>query len=95
MFGPKLSAMAARDLKKLGVELHMGSIVTEADPRGVKVKDHDGNITRYEAGTICGPRRPGAAAGRGGGQGHRRGDRTGRAASWSAAISPFPAIPTS
>ena len=30
-FGPKLSAMAARDLKKLGVELHMGSIVTEAD----------------------------------------------------------------
>jgi NADH dehydrogenase len=52
MFGPKLSAMAARDLKKLGVELHMGSIVTEADPRGVKVKDHDGNITRYEAGTI-------------------------------------------
>src|SRR5690349_5617759 len=52
MFGQKLSAMAARDLKKLGVELHMGSIVTEADPRGVKVKDHDGNITRYEAGTI-------------------------------------------
>jgi NADH:ubiquinone reductase (H+-translocating) len=52
MFGPKLSAMAARDLKKLGVELHMGSIVTEADPQGVKVKDHDGNITRYEAGTI-------------------------------------------
>jgi NADH dehydrogenase len=52
MFGPKLSAMAARDLTKLGVELHMGSIVTEADPRGVKVKDHDGNITRYEAGNI-------------------------------------------
>jgi len=52
MFGPKLSAMAARDLKKLGVELYMGSIVTEADPRGVNVKDRDGNITRYEAGTI-------------------------------------------
>jgi NADH dehydrogenase len=51
-FGPKLSAMAARDLKKLGVELHMGSIVTEADPQGVQVKDHDGNVTRYEAGTI-------------------------------------------
>ena len=31
-FGPKLSAKAARDLKKLGVELHMGSIVTEAGP---------------------------------------------------------------
>jgi NADH:ubiquinone reductase (H+-translocating) len=52
MFGPKLSSMAARDLTKLGVELHMGSIVTEADPRGVKVKDHDGHITRYDAGTI-------------------------------------------
>jgi NADH dehydrogenase len=52
MFGPKLSAMAARDLTKLGVELHMGSIVTEADFYGVQVKDHDGKVTRYEAGTI-------------------------------------------
>jgi NADH dehydrogenase len=51
-FGPKLSAMAARDLKKLGVELHMRSIVTKADPHGVRVKDHDGNVTRYEVGTI-------------------------------------------
>jgi NADH:ubiquinone reductase (H+-translocating) len=52
MFGPKLSAMAARDLTKLGVELHMGSIVTEADLHGIQVKDHDGTITRYEVGTI-------------------------------------------
>ena len=52
MFGPKLSALAARDLTKLGVELHMGSIVTEADLQGVHVKDHDGNTTRYEVGTI-------------------------------------------
>jgi NADH dehydrogenase len=52
MFGPKLSAMAARDLTKLGVELHMGSIVTEADLQGIQVKDHEGNITRYEVGTI-------------------------------------------
>jgi NADH:ubiquinone reductase (H+-translocating) len=52
MFGPKLSALAARDLTKLGVELHMGSIVTEADLHGVKVKDHDGTITRHEVGTI-------------------------------------------
>src|SRR5215468_10321915 len=52
MFGPKLSAMAARDLTKLGVEMHMGSIVTEADLHGVQVKDHDGHVTRYEAGTI-------------------------------------------
>src|SRR6478752_6559483 len=38
-FGPKLSAMAARDLTKLGVELHMGSIVTAADLQGIKVQD--------------------------------------------------------
>src|SRR6185437_9595179 len=35
MFGPKLSALAARDLGKLGVELHMGSIVTGADLQGL------------------------------------------------------------
>ena len=52
MFGPKLSAMAARDLGKLGVELHMGTIVTEADQQGIKVKDPKGDITRYEVGTI-------------------------------------------
>jgi NADH:ubiquinone reductase (H+-translocating) len=52
MFGPKLSALAARDLKKLGVELHMGFIATELDLHGLRVKDHDGNVTRHEAGTI-------------------------------------------
>jgi NADH dehydrogenase len=48
MFGPKLSALAARDLGKLGVELHMGSIVSHVDPGGLEVKDHDGTVTRYE-----------------------------------------------
>jgi NADH dehydrogenase len=48
MFGPKLSALAARDLGKLGVELHMGSIVTHVDPNGLEVKDHDGTMTRYD-----------------------------------------------
>jgi len=51
-FGPKLSGLAARDLGKLGVELHMGSIVTEADLGSIHVKDHDGNVTRHEVGTI-------------------------------------------
>jgi NADH dehydrogenase len=51
-FGPKLSALAARDLKRLGVEMYMGCIVTEADLNGVQVKDHADNLTRYEAGTI-------------------------------------------
>jgi len=52
MFGPKLSALAARDLGKLGVELHMGSIVTHVDPNGLEVKDHDGNVTRHACGTV-------------------------------------------
>jgi NADH:ubiquinone reductase (H+-translocating) len=52
MFGPKLSALAARDLGKLGVELHMGSIVTAADLHGLQVKDQDGNLSRHEVGTI-------------------------------------------
>src|SRR5579859_1438832 len=47
-FGPKLSALAARDLGKLGVELHMGSIVTHVDRNGLEVKDHDGKVTRYD-----------------------------------------------
>ena len=51
-FGPKLSALAARDLGKLGVELHMGSIVTHVDASGLEVKDHDGKLTRYEAGNV-------------------------------------------
>jgi NADH:quinone reductase (non-electrogenic) len=51
-FGPKLSGLAARDLGKLGVELHMGSIVTEADLTSLQVKDHDGNVTRHQVGTI-------------------------------------------
>jgi NADH dehydrogenase len=52
MFGPKLSALAARDLGKLGVELHMGSIVTHVDPYGLEVKDHGGKVTRHVCGNV-------------------------------------------
>ena len=41
-----------RELGKLGVELHMGSLVTHVDPRGLDVEDHDGTVTRYEAGNV-------------------------------------------
>jgi NADH:ubiquinone reductase (H+-translocating) len=51
-FGPKLSAKAAKSLGKLGVEMHMGSIVTDVDFGGLAVRDHDGAVTRYEAGTV-------------------------------------------
>ena len=30
----------------------MGSIVTHVDPAGLEVKDHDGKLTRYEAGNV-------------------------------------------
>src|SRR5215468_5633308 len=52
MFGPKLSALAARDLDKLGVELHMGSIVTHVDVDGLEVKAEDGSVTQYDACTV-------------------------------------------
>src|SRR6201994_237657 len=52
MFGPKLSALAARNLDKLGVELHMGSIVTHVDPYGLEVKDNDGTVTRHGCGNV-------------------------------------------
>src|SRR5690348_4770340 len=50
-FGTKLSDMASRDLRRLGVELHMESVVTHVDPRGLEVKDHHGT-TRFEAGNV-------------------------------------------
>jgi NADH dehydrogenase len=50
--GEKLSAKAEATLRKLGVELHMGSIVTAVDATGLAVRDHDGATTRYEAGTV-------------------------------------------
>ncbi|HEX5121257.1 MAG TPA: NAD(P)/FAD-dependent oxidoreductase [Pseudonocardiaceae bacterium] len=51
-FGPKLSGKAEQSLRRLGAELHMGSIVTDVDSNGLAVRDHEGNTTRYEAGTV-------------------------------------------
>jgi NADH:ubiquinone reductase (H+-translocating) len=51
-FGPELSGKAAAALRKLGVELHMGTIVTKVDPYGVEVRDADGKTTRHDAGTV-------------------------------------------
>jgi NADH:ubiquinone reductase (H+-translocating) len=51
-FGAKLSRRAARELQALGVELHMGSIATTVDGDGVVARDHDGNLTRYDANTV-------------------------------------------
>jgi NADH dehydrogenase len=51
-FGSGLSQKAERTLTRLGVELHMGSIVTSVDAGGLVARDHDGNETRYDARTV-------------------------------------------
>jgi NADH dehydrogenase len=51
-FGPSLSAKAASTLRKLGVEQHMHSVVTQVDETGLNVRAEDGTETRYEAGTV-------------------------------------------
>jgi NADH:ubiquinone reductase (H+-translocating) len=51
-FGPKLSARAAQALTDLGVEQHMGSLVTHVDRGWLEVRDKDGTQTRYDAGTV-------------------------------------------
>jgi NADH:ubiquinone reductase (H+-translocating) len=52
MFSPRLSALATRQLKELGVQIHMGSLVTHVDLNGLEVKDRENKVTRYEAGTV-------------------------------------------
>jgi NADH:ubiquinone reductase (H+-translocating) len=51
-FGPKLSGRAAQALADLGVELHMGSLVTHVDQGWLQVRDQSGAETRYDAGTV-------------------------------------------
>jgi NADH dehydrogenase len=51
-FGDRLSLKAAQMLRGLGVELHMGSIVTHVDGDGLVARDRDGNETRYDAKTV-------------------------------------------
>src|ERR1022692_2963549 len=52
VFGPKLSQKASKTLQTLGVEQHMGSIVTHVDEGYVLVRDHAGEQTRYDANTV-------------------------------------------
>ena len=52
VFGPKLSQKADKALQALGVEQHMGAIVTHVDRGWVLVRDHAGEETRYDAGTV-------------------------------------------
>jgi len=51
-FGPKLSAKAAEILDTLGVEQHMGTIVTDVQRGGLEVRDHAGQQTHYDVNTV-------------------------------------------
>jgi NADH dehydrogenase len=51
-FGRKLSDKAEKALRGLGVEMHMGAIVTDVDAGGLAVRDREGATTRYDAGTV-------------------------------------------
>jgi NADH:ubiquinone reductase (H+-translocating) len=52
VFGPKLSQKAAETLERVGVEQHMGSIVTHVDQGYLLVRDQAGEQTRYDANTV-------------------------------------------
>lgn len=51
-FGDKLSAKAVESLRRLGVELHMQSIVTHVDENGLIARSQDGTETHYDAATV-------------------------------------------
>src|SRR5262245_47801004 len=50
-FGDRLSHKATRELEKLGVEIHVKSIVTHIDADGVDVKGSDGSVRHIAAKT--------------------------------------------
>ena len=50
-FGDELSAKAAKELRRLGVQIHCGSVVTGLDAFGADVKGPDGTVERVAART--------------------------------------------
>ncbi|MGA2931848.1 MAG: NAD(P)/FAD-dependent oxidoreductase [Acidimicrobiales bacterium] len=49
--GPRLSRLTARDLTRMGVEIHLGAMVTNMDDEGVVITTKDGAIERIPAAT--------------------------------------------
>jgi NADH dehydrogenase len=49
--GGRLSRITERDLTRMGVELHLGAMVTGMDADGVELTQRDGTTTRVEAAT--------------------------------------------
>jgi NADH dehydrogenase len=48
-FGDRLSKSAMAELRRLGVEIHLGALVTNVDATGVDVKSDDPNLERVDA----------------------------------------------
>jgi len=48
-FGAKLGERAAVRLRKMGVEIELGAMVTDVDRNGITVKDSDGTVRRIES----------------------------------------------
>jgi NADH dehydrogenase len=51
-FGDKLSGRASDSLRALGVDMHLGSVVTKVEPGGLVVRDSLGKQTHYDAATV-------------------------------------------
>ena len=51
-FGPELGASTKRTLERLGVEVQLGTLVTDVDATGLVVRRKDGTQERIEASTI-------------------------------------------
>ena len=50
-FGPKLAAKTLRDLMRLGIEVHLDTMVSDVDHRGLEVRFADGSTRRFAART--------------------------------------------
>jgi NADH:ubiquinone reductase (H+-translocating) len=50
-FGDNLSRKASRELERIGVEIHLNSIVTHIDASGVDVKGPDGSVQHFSSKT--------------------------------------------
>ena len=51
-FGGNLSRKASRELERIGVEIHLNSIVTRIDADGVDVKGPDGSVRHFSSKTF-------------------------------------------
>ena len=51
-FGPKVSAQAAEQLARLGIEVWLNTLVTSVDERGIQVRDGSGRVDRIDANVV-------------------------------------------